>query len=102
MTIQEAWGERNNLHAEGGRLCDEGLKLCADGRLCAEGFKLHAEGIKLCAEGLKLCAEGSILLFSAVIEKYGNIGMEWKNWNEKHNSYEFHLANGEVYGFEEK
>jgi len=69
-------------------------------KLRAEGSKLWAEGSKLRAEGSKLRAEGSIVFLAAVIKRYGNIALEWKNWNEQQLSYECHLGNGEIYGFE--
>ena len=69
-------------------------------KLCAEGNKLRAEGNKLWAEGSKLWADGDIAILSAVIEVYGNIKVEWKNWNGKHLSCELHLENGVVLGFD--
>ena len=60
-------------------------------KLCAEGSKLWAEGSKLRAEGDKLWAE-------AIIELHGNITLEWKNWNNKTQTYECHLGTGEVFG----
>ena len=66
-------------------------------KLWAEGVKLRAEGDKLCAEGDKLWAEGDIVFLTAVIAAYGNITMEWKNWNEDKQSYECHLENGLVF-----
>jgi len=93
-----AWKQRIKLYAEGDKLRAEGSKLYAEGsKLRAEGSKLCAEGNKLHAEGVKLYAEGSIIFLTDVIAKYGNIGLEWKNYNEKTNSYECHLANGEIY-----
>ena len=89
-----AWTQRvEQLRAE----CD---KLRAEGnKLWAEGNKLRAEGDKFRAEGEKLWAEGDILVLTAVIAEYGNIGIGWNNWNLAHESYELHLPNGEVYGF---
>ena len=83
------WKLRLRLYAEGNKICK--------GR---EGNKFKAEGNKLYAEGRKLCAEGDWLWAEAILEAYGNIKMEWKNWSEKFQSYECHLENGEVYGFE--
>jgi len=48
---------------------------------------------------LKFKAEGDKLWAEAILKAYGNIKLEWKNWNEKYKSYECHLENGEVYGF---
>ncbi len=83
------WQHRLKLHAEGNKLY-------------AEGAKLHAEGNKLYAEGDKLYAEGNKLWAEAILQMHGNIKLEWKNWNKEHQSYECHLENGEVYGFEER
>jgi len=86
MTTQEAWAERLKLRAEGNKLH-------------AEGDRLYAEGYKLIAEGDKLIAEGDLVFIKAIIAEYGNIGLDWKNYNKKHNSCECHLANGVVFGF---
>ena len=59
--------------------------------------KLRAEGDKLRAEGSKLYAEGNKLWAEAILEVYGNIKMEWKNYNSEKNDYECHLKMGEVY-----
>ena len=66
-------------------------------KLWAEGDKLRAEGNKLRAEGNKLWAEGNKLWAEAILARFGNITLEWKNWNQKKQSYECHLENGEVY-----
>lgn len=79
---REAWEERNKLYAEGN--------------------KLTSEGRKLRAEGGRLRVEGDRVFLDAVRAAYGNIGLEWKNWKHKHQSYECHLANGEVFAFEEE
>ena len=65
-----------------------------------ERNKLRAEGNKLRAEGDRLWAEGDIIFLTALLAVYGNIGLTWRHWNVEHNSYECHLANGEVYGFD--
>ena len=62
-------------------------------------LKLLAECNKLWAEGDKLLAEGNKLWAELIIETFGNIELEWKIWNEQYQSYECHLENGEVYGF---
>ena len=90
--------EGNKLWAEGSKLWAEGDKLCAEGsKLCAEGSKLYAEGNKLYAEGSKLRAEGDLIFINAVIKTFGNIKLEWTNWNNGKHSHECHLDNGEVY-----
>ena len=76
LTLSIAWGKRAKLSAEGAKLG-------------AEGDKLRAEGDKLWAEGDKLWAE-------AIIEKFGNIKLEWCYISSK-NDYECILENGEVY-----
>ena len=74
------------------------MKLCAESdKLRAEGYKLWAESNKLQAEGDKLRAEGDRLWAEAILAKFGNITMEWKNWNMQKQSFECHLDNGEVY-----
>lgn len=110
MKLQKEWEQRLKLIAEGNKLTAEGYKLQAEGdKLCAEGGKLYAKGIKLWGEGNKLWAEsdklyakGNKLWAEAVLKAYGNIKLEWENWNEKYLSSECHLGNGEVYGFEEE
>ena len=85
------WKIRMELRAEGNKLRAEGDKLYAESdKLWAEGNKLYAESDKLRAEGNKLWAE-------AILEVYGNIKIEWKNWNIEKQSYECHLENGEVF-----
>ena len=66
-------------------------------KLYAEGDKLYAEGKKLYAEGDKLYAEGDIIWIGAIIEAFGNIKLEWKNFDKKYQSYECHLGNGLVF-----
>ena len=60
-------------------------------------LKLRAESDKLRAEGDKLWAEGEKLWAEAIILMYGNIKIEWKNWNGKKQDYECHLETGEVF-----
>jgi len=84
LDLNFIWGIRLKLRAEGDKLR-------------AEGNKLWAEGDKLYAEGNKLRAEGNKLWSEAIIEVYGNIKLEWKNWNEEHKTYECHLETGEVF-----
>ena len=69
------------------------------GKLWEEGYKLRAEGEKLLAEGTKLWMESNKMLLAAMVAVYGDIDIEWKNWNEEHQSYECHLSNGVVLGF---
>ena len=60
-------------------------------------LKLRAEGSKLCAEGSKLWAEGNKLWAEAILEVYGNIKMEWENYNVEKKDYECHLETGEIF-----
>ena len=53
-------------------------------------LKLWAEGNKLRAEGDKLWAEG-------ILEVYGNIKLEWKNYSSEKQDSECHLETGEVF-----
>ena len=71
-------------------------------RLYADAHKIWVDPNKLYAEAKRLWAEGDRLWAEAILEAYGNIGLEWKNWNDQYQSYECHLENGEVYGFEEQ
>jgi hypothetical protein len=66
-------------------------------KLRAEGAKLRAEGAKLWAEGDKLWAEGDKLWAEGIIEVYGNIRIEWKNYDSEKQDYECHLETGEVF-----
>ena len=45
----------------------------------------------------KLRAEGNKLWAESVIEAFGDITLEWKNYNSEKNSYECHLGNGMVF-----
>ena len=122
MKLLFGWKFRLKLRAEGEKLCAEGDKLWVEGdklrtegdnlrtgrytlragsdKLCAEGEKLCAEGEKLRAEGNKLYAESKRLWAELILDTYGNIKLEWKNWSNEYGSYECHLENGEVYGFD--
>mgnify|MGYP001608698108 CR=1 FL=1 len=91
LSLNFVWGIRSKLRAEGNK-----LRADAD-KLYAEGNKLYAEGDKLNAEGDKLYAEGDKLWAEAILELYGNIKLEWKNWDAEKKSYECHLENGEVF-----
>ena len=91
LDLNFIWGIRLKLRAEGDKLRAEGDKLRA------EGDKLRAEGDKLWAEGDKFRAEGDKLWAEAILEVYGNIKIEWKNWDSKKQEYECHLENGEIF-----
>lgn len=94
----EMRAEANKLRAEGSKLYAEGRKLMAEGnKLWAEGDKLYVEGRKLWAEANKLKAEGGLLFINAVIKVYGNIELEFKNWDEDKKDYDCHLETGEVF-----
>ena len=60
-------------------------------------LKLYAEGDKLYAEGSKLRAEGDKLWAEAILEVYGHIKLEWKNYSSEKNNHECHLETGEVF-----
>ena len=93
MKLQKEWKKRLKLCTEGRKIYDKGNKLRAENK------KLYVEGNKFWVEGLKLYVEGNKFWTEAILKVYGNIKVEWKNWNEEHQSYECHLENGEVYGF---
>ena len=84
LGLKFVWNFRRKLRAEGDKLC-------------AEGDKLYAEGNKLRAEGDKLWAEGDKLWAEAIIEAYGNIKLEWKNYDSNKKDYECHLETGEIF-----
>ena len=93
LTLSVAWRKRAKLWAEGAKLWAEAAKLRA------EGSKLWAEGDKLWAERAKLQAEGDKLWAEAIIEKFGNIKLEWK-WISERENHCCILENGEVYELE--
>ena len=66
-------------------------------QLWAEGSKLRAEGSKLNAEGNGIWAEGNKLWAEGILAVYGNISLEWKNYNSEKKDYECHLETGEVF-----
>ena len=74
------------------------LGLWAEGnKLLAEGNMLRAKGNMLRAEGDKLRAEGDKLWAEAILQVYGNIKLEWKNYDNEKNNYECHLETGEIF-----
>ena len=88
------WKKRLKLRAECRKLYVENKKLYAEDK------KLYVKCDILWARGDILWVRGSKLWVEAILNIYGNIIIEWKNWNKKHQSYECHLENGEVYGFD--
>ena len=66
-------------------------------KMRAEGAKMRAEGAKMRAEGSKMRAEGDKMWAEAVIEIYGNIKLEWKNYDNAKNDCECHLETGEIF-----
>ena len=99
MKLQKEWEQRLKLWAKADTLCEEGNKLMRERVKFGIGDKLYAKGRKLYDKGCKFFAKGSKLWVEAVLKAYGNIKMEWKNWDETYNLQECHLENGEVYGF---
>jgi len=105
ISLQFIWNLRLKLRAEGNKLKAEDNKLRAEGnklraegnKLRAEGNKLRAEGNKLWAEGDKLRAEGNKLWAEGILEVYGNIKLEWKNYDVGKQDYECHLETGEIF-----
>ena len=91
LSLMFVWNILLKLYAEGDKLYAEGSKLRA------EGDKLYAEGDKLYAEGSKLRAEGDKLWAEAILEVYGHIKLEWKNYSSEKNNHECHLETGEVF-----
>ena len=74
----------NNLEAE-------------SNKLFAESEKLKLEIIRLREEGCNLRAEGNKIWREALIETYGDMKIEWKNFDPQKQDYECHLENGEVF-----
>ena len=91
LDLNFIWKLRLLFRAKGDKLRAEGDKLRA------EGDKLRAEGNKLWAEGDKLWAEGGKLWAEAIIEVYGNIKLEWRNYSSEKKDYECHLETGEIF-----
>jgi len=83
--LKQAWEQRCELRAKGVKLMDEnrGTWIVVD--------------LKLWEKGQKLIPQGDIAFNNAVIAEFGNIGMVWKNWNDKKRSHECHLSNGLVF-----
>lgn len=99
MKLQKEWKQRLKLHIKADKLCEEGNKLMAEKVKISVSDKLYVKGRKVYEKGCKLYAKGNELWAEAVFKAYGNIKMEWKNWDETYNLQECHLENGEVYGF---
>ena len=103
--LKSIWKKRLKIRAEGYKMWAEGYKMWAEGnkmraegdKMWAEGNKMWAEGDKMFGEGYKMRAEGDEMWAEAIIEVYGNIKMEWKNWDEKKEDYECHLKTGEIF-----
>ncbi len=98
LDLNFIWKYRCSLWKKGNKLRAKADKLwIRNDDFTAKNNKLRAEAQKLWAEADKLWAEGDILWADAVLEVYGNIEMEWKNWSKKKQDYECHLGNGEVF-----
>ena len=91
LRLANVWKARSQLYAEANKLRGEGRKIYA------EADKIWAKGDKLRAEGNKLRAEGDKLWADAILETYGNIKIEWKNWDIEKQDNECHLGTGEVF-----
>ena len=91
LGLNLVWHIRMKLRAKGKKLRAKGYKLWA------KGYKLWAEGSQLWAEGDSRWAEGDQIWIEAILKVYGNIKIEWKNWDEKKQSYECHLETGEIF-----
>jgi len=82
--LASAWETRLRLRAKGSKLY-------------AKGDELQVEGEKLQAKGNKLRAKGNRLWAETILEVYGNIKVEWKNYDYEKQDYECHLETGEVF-----
>ena len=90
-SLQFVWKKRLELRAEGNKLQAEGFKLWVAGE------KLCTKGEKLLIEGYKLYTKGNELWEKAIKEVYGNIKLEWKNYNSEKGECECHLETGEIF-----
>ena len=105
LSLNFIWNLRLGFRAEAGKLREEAGKLYAEGgkrraeagKLWAEGSKRWAEASKLYAEADKLWAEGDRIWAEAILEVYGNIKIEWTNYNSEKQDYECHLETGEIF-----
>jgi hypothetical protein len=116
--LELVWNVRCRLRAEGKTLSAEGSKLLAEAdklreegeirkatsglsaeqsKLSAESYKLFAEADRLWAEVSIRRAEGDKLWTQAILEAYGDIKLEWKNFSDEKLDYECHLQTGEVF-----
>ena len=98
LSLNFIWNLRLGFRAEGNKLRAEADKRWAEGnKSWEEADKLWAEGNKLRAEADKRWAEGNKLWVEAILEVYGNIKMEWKNYNPEKQDHECHLETGEIF-----
>lgn len=107
LKLKSAWEARLKLYVEGNELYIKGnmlgIKVKTRGnRLWAEDYLQYARGFELCAQAETLYAEAEKLWAEAVVSAYGDVTIEWKNWNKEFWCYECHLDNGEKYGFEKE
>lgn len=115
LDLQEAWEERLKVCMKGKELDAKGQELQIKGRMLhkgrlelsaedavsdTKGVILNAEGDVLRAEGIRLRAEANMAWEKLILETFGNVFMSWENWNWDYYSYECHLSNGQVYGFD--
>ena len=118
--LRLAWEERLKLYNEGKSLYAQGAKLYNEAvllrvakgaelstnnvqfylevcRLCARRDQLYADGAKIYEKANQLWAKASFLWGETVIRVYGNINMEWKNYDKEKKDHECHLENGEIF-----
>ena len=90
--------EQNETRRRSNKFYVKGWKLRAERKkLYANGSKIRAEVDKIWAEGDNLRAEADKIWTEAILEYYGNIKMEWKNYCFEKDDYECHLETGEVF-----
>ena len=98
LSLNFIWNLRLGFRAKGNKLRAEADKRWAEGnKSWAEADKLWAEADKFWVESNKLYAVGNELWVEAILEVYGNIKMEWKNYNLEKQDHECHLETGEVF-----
>jgi hypothetical protein len=106
LSLKSVWNIRLKLNAKSDILRAESNRFGRVGieenilifRVKRDLFK--AKSSKIWAKSDILRAEANELWAEAILETFGNIKIEWKNFNDEKNDHECHLENGEIYGFD--
>ena len=95
------WERRLKYLEQSVKLREESIKLWEESiKLWEESVKLREESNKVREEGDKVKETGNSYWKGRVLAAYGNIAMSWDKWNEKYQSFECRLENGEVYTYD--